>query len=786
MNTKISVRVWAVCLLFIAQLFVVQNAISSPNQRSALGMNTNEMMDANASMPFVDLFKMSLPFEEARPWLTKGKVAYDKNGWPMRLNGGVAGTRFIGGLPANTIPNGIYTVLYDGQGEMQYNVDAKLVKRLPGKDLIAIRPGKNRLISASLIIKKTNPKNHIRNIRILPPGGICMGNAFRRVNSAKQCGGRRYLSFEKHHKQIIFNPDYLAFMKDFKVIRFMNMSGITRNDLSSWNKRPMVADSTWGGSEGRRGVPIEIMVKLANQLNADPWFNLPHKADNAFIQRYAHYVKANLKPGLKVYVEYTNEAWNGIFTQSEYMRIMGTRQRLDKDRNIAGYKFYAKQSTHIFRAWERIFGGTQRIVRVVGSLTTDQRISKIILGYQDTYKYTDALAIGAYLQIPQKEIHSIRSVGKIFQILKSPKNRYSLSNTMDFIKKQADVAKNFGVDLIAYEGGQHLVDYKTKSLKDGPNPFLIQANKDPRMATLYYELLQGWKKAGGKLFIAFSAPRQYTWHGSWGIKEHIAQSVKAAPKYRALLAFNKNTPCWWNGCTSRSIVRHNKAANVSAVSLASNKTTPVKLSKPNATYSRKMSSSRNVWQHTSVHPLRNIINGKITGGRDLSGSWSSYWDDRNLYVKVAISDDKHIRDSRQAWGDDSIEIYIDADRSKHAKYDRKNDFQLTYRLHDRQVSVGQFSPRRGINNIRQKMVKTRNGYTLETAIPWATLNTRPRAGMRIGFDVQINDDDTGRERDGKMAWSAKHDSSWKNPQMFGELLLAPSSGQHNSVASTNR
>ncbi|HHL19755.1 MAG TPA: hypothetical protein ENJ33_08465, partial [Thiothrix sp.] len=120
---------------------------------------------------------------------------------------------------------------------------------------------------------------------------------------------------------------------------------------------------------------------------------------------------------------------------------------------------------------------------------------------------------------------------------------------------------------------------------------------------------------------------------------------------------------------------------------------------------------------------------------------------------------------------DSIEIYIDADASKNTSYDKKNDFHLIYRLYDKKISLGKFSPRYGINQIRQKMLKTKTGYSLETSIPWTTLKIKPIAGRHIGFDVQVNDDDTGHERDGKMAWNAKSDNSWTNPRLFGELIL---------------
>jgi len=67
-------------------------------------------------------------------------------------------------------------------------------------------------------------------------------------------------------------------MKDFRAIRFMNMSGVTRSTERAWSDRNTLSKAVWGGKEGSRGAPLEIQVELANRLNADPWFTLPHAA----------------------------------------------------------------------------------------------------------------------------------------------------------------------------------------------------------------------------------------------------------------------------------------------------------------------------------------------------------------------------------------------------------------------------------------------------------------------------------------------------------------------------
>ena len=698
------------------------------------------------------------------------------------------------------------------------------------------------------------------------PGGVCANNPYKRVNNERYCRRSKYLSFEKHHASLLFNPAYLDYMKDFKVIRFMNMSGITRNPLSSWDKRPKVKNATWAGKQGVRGAPLEIMVALANKLNADPWFNIPHKADNNFVRRYAQYVKANLKPGLKAYVEYTNEAWNTIFTQAHYVRDQGERLGLDEDRDKGGYKFFSMRSVQIFDMWEQTFGGTDRIVRVMGSWAGWTRVSEMLLSYRNAYKKTDAIAIAPYFFPSFKSSKKARSVAQLFKLMYDPKEKYSIPKVMGYIHKNALTAEKFGVDLIAYEGGQHLVDWKSRNTNSHPTKLMIAANKDWRMAKAYTDFMRGWKANGGKLFVNFSAPRTYQWFGSWGTKEYISQPISQAPKHRSLMQFARKNPCWWKSCTSQRLARlvkpatnpvgdifalipskpnknkkkrlANKARSVigtkAPVAKAKIAKTPIKakaakqpiksqiasvakkatLQAAKANIARKKQATGAIWDATNrvvasakakankprnqktiaatqphdavIHRvkgrgrmwsnkaalrLNNIVDGQINGGSDLSAVWQTHWDDKYLYVRVDTVDDKFIRDSRAPWSDDSIEIYIDADGSRKVKFDGKNDFHFIYRWKDRNVNLSKNSPHKRQLNIKQTMTRTDNGYTLETAIPWKTLGVRPIAGKIIGIDIQINDDDSGKGRDGKLAWHSKNDNAWSNPQNFGRLLL---------------
>jgi len=510
------------------------------HSKMPVGINTNEVTHQDASAPFVDLFKMSLPFAESNR-LTKGYIEYDINGWPSNLKGGVAGSNVIHWVPAGTLPDGNYTVLYDGEGQLQYGADARAVHSGPGRDIVQVRAGADKWLKITLVIKRSNPNDYVRNIRFLLPGGICANNPFKRVNSAQQCPGN-YQSFEQYHEHILFNPDYLNFMRRFKVIRMMNISGITRNKMSEWSQMPQMDHATWAGSEWNgirsRGVPLEVMVKLANKLNATPWFNIPQEADDNLIRQYAAYVKQHLRPHLKPYLEYTNEAWNSAFSSAAYTKEMGLKQGLDRDRAQAGHKFYVKRSLEIFRIWTQVYGTHQRFTRVIGGWSANPRLTPILLSYMGAHRQVDAFAVAPYFFIHQRNLHEVKSVPDVFRLLKDNKNPYSLDNVYNMLKRQRAETDKFGVRLIAYEGGQHLIAHGTKSTKDHPNPLLIGANRANPMEDIYVEFLTNWGRiTGNQLFVTFSAPRPPQFFGSWGIKEYLNQPDAKAPKYRGIAHF---------------------------------------------------------------------------------------------------------------------------------------------------------------------------------------------------------------------------------------------------------
>jgi hypothetical protein len=284
-------------------------------------------------------------------------------------------------------------------------------------------------------------------------------------------------------------------------------------------------------------MPVEIAIKLANTLNADPWFTMPHLADDDYVRQFATMVRDRLNPNLKVYIEYSNETWNSQFKQYAYMGQKAAELGIGTNAYTHGALYYSQRSVEIFDIWESVFEGNERLVRVLSSQAANAGLSKNIVKWNNAYLKADALAIAPYFQTPL-------TVGITTDQVIDGCRTYINGTVRTWLTRQKAVAQEFGLDLIAYEGGQHLI-VKQPHINSTENQALtnvaIAANRDPRMYDLYKEYLNLWKEMGGGIMLHLGSVGGYGRYGMWGSLEYQDQPIKSAPKYRALMDYiNEN------------------------------------------------------------------------------------------------------------------------------------------------------------------------------------------------------------------------------------------------------
>lgn len=501
-------------LLLLLGTLLVQHAIgaSVTPAQSRLGMNLSGLTDWSTEHPFVDVFKLSrrwISQRQGEAWGKGPKLEQDEHGWIRNLEEkGFAETPL---LTHGHAPSGTYVCLYEGEGEVEFKNNARVISRKPGRIEVEIDGTKGGVF---LTLRRTNPANYVRNIRVIMPG------------------------FEKTYVEQPFHPAFLERWKMFNTYRFMDWQETNNSDQENWDARPRLDDATWTA----KGAPVEVMIDLCNRQRVNPWFCMPHRATDDYVRQFARLVKARLEPSLKVHVEYSNEVWNSMFGQNRYAQEQGKVRKLGEAARPwegAGM-FHAERSTEVFRIWEQEFGSKDRLVRVLawqagGYWWTEN----ILLPHKDTAAHCDALAIAPYISMifspGSKPTSDSVSGWSVEQVLDYAETN-ALPESARWMQTQKKVADKYKLRLMAYEAGQHLVGSGGAENNEPLTKLFIEANRHPRMGKLYSSYLDAWRSAGGDLCCIFSSTSTPSKWGSWGLLEHAEE--KTSHKYEAVLEWN--------------------------------------------------------------------------------------------------------------------------------------------------------------------------------------------------------------------------------------------------------
>jgi len=492
---------------------------AAANEGSALGINLAGVTYWSSEIVFVDLFRHSQTFKSQAPgqgYGQGGPLDLTGDGWVRSLRGdGQFADSIVLSRPKLGYPAGVYTCRYEGKGKIQFAYGTQVVEEKPGRILVTVKQDQNLL---SLRVTETDPTDPIRNIRVILPG------------------------FEDTYEDQPFHPDFLKRWEKFRVLRFMDLQRTNNAEQTHWSDRPTMHMQTQGSDAG---VALEYLIQLANTLDTDPWFCLPHMATDDYIRQFAQTVKTQLDPNLTIYIEYSNECWNGIFGQARYCRDKGKELGLSDNDFQAQLRYYSKRSVEIFRIWEDVFGGPDRLVRVLAAQSANPWTSEQVMDFEEAYKHADVLGIAPYFGNALGDPKTQDEVAQmtVEQVLDKCAEYIAEGNKT--VAEQARAAKERGLRLVTYEAGQHLVGHGGAENNQPMEDLFHAANRHPRMKDLYLDYLAGWKANGGTLAAIFSSTGTWSKWGSWGLMEHHGQPVAEAPKYQAVIEFLDQNPRWW-------------------------------------------------------------------------------------------------------------------------------------------------------------------------------------------------------------------------------------------------
>lgn len=522
-----------------------------------LGTNLDAVTDYSPQVPFTDLFLISREWftqcrqgedpgcTAANSWDTgeAGQLDLDAQGWVRSLPTPGASPVYTSvatfwDLPQE-FPSGRYVVLYEGRGTIEYGLGATKVPELSslGRDVVRVDVSKGGLLLRITQTDSLGDGDYVRSIRFVAEGDE-----------------RRLLTNR-------FSSDFLDKLKPYQALRFMDWMRTNGSVVTNWTSRSMPTNARFSTD---KGVPVEIMVELANVTEKTPWFNMPHQATDDFISNFATVVRDNLLPSIPVYVEYSNEVWNSAFSQAAWVEGRGNAEWSGSLESAFTKRinWYGKRSAEVCDIWRSVFGASpERVVCVVASQaanswTASQALACPLWNEAPCASHgIKALAIAPYMGDYLGQDDSAQEVSgwgasatgltKLFSELSiggklsNGPSGGSIKQSFDWIESNKAVADSFGVSLVAYEGGQHLVGVGGASNDSTITELFTRANRDERMGTLYTSYLEGWEARGGGLFMHFTDIGSYSKYGSWGALELIGQS--ASPKYNALWKYSLGT-----------------------------------------------------------------------------------------------------------------------------------------------------------------------------------------------------------------------------------------------------
>jgi hypothetical protein len=348
----------------------------------------------------------------------------------------------------------------------------------------------------------------------------------------------------------------------FGVLRFMDYLATNETRVRTWAERTTPASATQAGSKGGS---YEHAIQMANELGKDIWINVPVFADDAYVRSLAELLKQSLASNRVVYVEYSNELWNGVFPQTADNRNAAVAEAIAGDTALtkgtactqamfdassgdcnpwwAGYFRAGKRIARISTIFSEVFGASALNTRfrpVFATQFVNSAIAEQVLKNMATYRGKPSSLIygvaGApYFTItPDLATSTTATSDQLLTALQTsleqdflPSFRTGAAYTGgDYTRSsQKAITDYYGIKSLAYEGGPDLLQSANNALVK------VQANRATKMGDLVKSQLSQWYGCGNDLFVYFNLTSGWDQHGYWGLTNNAGDLN--SPKYAA-------------------------------------------------------------------------------------------------------------------------------------------------------------------------------------------------------------------------------------------------------------
>lgn len=479
-----------------------------------LGINLPPVFSWSNTPMYADLMHQARRFgTPATPWDERALLGED--GWP-RGDFGIFLMSSQQGLSSN---GGVYTIRFKGSAKVQLvaspgTLGPSHYDPVSNTTTIALTLPHH---AEQLALSFTQTGKPVRDLQVLRPG-------YDAANPP------------------LFTREFLAHINRFKVVRLMDWLRTNNNPIARWSER--ATDSTIHYAS-EKGIPWEHAIELARIGNKDLWINIPARADNSYVLSLARLLRDQLPPERKIYVEYSNEVWNSMFSQSrenraaaeqEVASLPGSRLAYDgHDRHdMWPYRRIAQRGKEISDLFRQVFGDGAMMTRVrpvyaiqiVNTYITTQVLDYMAKVHGPPNRYFYAIAGAPYFNMGEAQRREGLSTD---QVLTAMRGSVDAMPQISKLEQNLALAYWYQMPLLAYEGGADTFGPGSLASKKA-------AALDPRMENLCRRHLANWYGSGGGLFMWFhaGAGKWDTPYGTWELTTDLA--ITDTPKIRCMHA----------------------------------------------------------------------------------------------------------------------------------------------------------------------------------------------------------------------------------------------------------
>jgi hypothetical protein len=251
-----------------------------------IGGNMNFLLEFNRIQPYVNLVRQSAAWGNiTAPWIPITTVD-PRTGWPT--------SDFAVILSSGAIDlGGAYLIYAKGNANISVwdNLQAYITNKTydpTTNTMTAIANMPENSTSLVLVFQNTTGPG-LQDLAVLQPG------------------------YDLSAKSNITKL-FLIHLSRFSIIRFMQWTDTNHNPERNWNESTPVS---WPSYIFPKHNPWETIPYILNQLDkpVDTWVNVQFNATDDYILHIAQILFKNLNPRSNIYLEFSNEVWNGGFPQ---------------------------------------------------------------------------------------------------------------------------------------------------------------------------------------------------------------------------------------------------------------------------------------------------------------------------------------------------------------------------------------------------------------------------------------------------------------------------------------